>query len=64
VRIHSRADIRINGIHKRADSSLNLAGGASERSIMEQTRHRSLKRSASYIRRGSLFQDYAAARCG
>ncbi len=40
------------------------AGGASERSIMEQTRHRSLKQVRKYIRRGSLFQDNAAARSG
>lgn len=39
-------------------------GGASERSIMEQTRHRSLKQVRKYIRRGSLFQDNAAARSG
>jgi integrase len=39
-------------------------GGASERSIMEQTRHRSLKQIRKYIRRGSLFQDNAAARSG
>lgn len=40
------------------------AGGASERSIMEQTRHRSLKQVRKYIRRGSLFHDNAAARSG
>jgi site-specific recombinase XerD len=39
-------------------------GGASERSIMEQTRHRSLKQVRRYIRRGSLFKDNAAARSG
>jgi len=39
-------------------------GGASERSIMDQTRHRSLKQVRKYIRRGSLFQDNAAARTG
>lgn len=39
-------------------------GGASERSIMDQTRHRSLKQVRKYIRRGSLFQDNAAARSG
>jgi site-specific recombinase XerD len=39
-------------------------GGASERAIMEQTRHRSLKQVRKYIRRGSLFQDNAAARSG
>jgi len=39
-------------------------GGASERSIMEQTRHRSLKQVRKYIRRGNLFQDNAAARSG
>jgi hypothetical protein len=31
---------------------------------MEQTRHRSLKQVRKYIRRGSLFQDNAAARWG
>jgi len=36
--------------------------GASERSIMDQTRHRSLKQVRKYIRRGSLFRDNAAAR--
>ena len=39
-------------------------GGASERSIMDQTRHRSLQQVRKYIRRGSLFQDNAAARSG
>lgn len=39
-------------------------GGASERAIMEQTRHRSLKQVRKYIRRGSLFRDNAAARSG
>jgi integrase len=39
-------------------------GGASERSIMEQTRHRSVKQVRKYIRRGSLFRDNAAARTG
>ncbi len=39
-------------------------GGASERSIMEQTRHRSLKQVRRYIRRGSLFKENAAARSG
>ena len=37
-------------------------GGATERAIMEQTRHRSLKQVRKYIRRGSLFKDNAAAR--
>lgn len=32
-------------------------GGASERAIMDQTRHRSLKQVRRYIRRGSLFRD-------
>ena len=40
------------------------SGGASERSIMDQTRHRSLKQVRRYIRRGSLFQENAAARSG
>ena len=39
-------------------------GGASERSIMEQTRHRSLKQVRKYIRRGNLFRDNAAAQSG
>jgi integrase len=39
-------------------------GGASERAIMEQTRHRSLKQVRKYIWRGSLFRDNAAARSG
>lgn len=39
-------------------------GGASERAIMDQTRHRSLKQVRKYIRRGSLFQENAAARSG
>jgi site-specific recombinase XerD len=39
-------------------------GGASERAIMDQTRHRSLKQARKYIRRGSLFQDNAAAKSG
>lgn len=36
--------------------------GASERSIMEQTRHKSLTQVRRYIQRGSLFADNAAAR--
>jgi integrase len=40
------------------------AGGASERAIMDQTRHRSLKQVRKYIRRGSLFRDNAAAHSG
>lgn len=39
-------------------------GGATERAIMDQTRHRSLKQVRKYIRRGSLFKDNAAARSG
>jgi site-specific recombinase XerD len=39
-------------------------GGATERSIMQQTRHKSLKQVRHYIRRGSLFRDNAAARSG
>jgi site-specific recombinase XerD len=39
-------------------------GGATERAIMEQTRHRSLKQVRKYIRRGNLFKDNAAARSG
>lgn len=39
-------------------------GGASERSIMDQTRHRSLKQVRKYIHRGNLFQDNAAAYTG
>lgn len=38
--------------------------GASERAIMEQTRHRSLKQVRKYIRRGRLFRDNAAAQSG
>lgn len=40
------------------------AGGASERSIMAQTGHRSLPTVRRYIRRGGLFEDNAAARAG
>jgi integrase len=40
------------------------AGGATERAIMDQTRHRSLKQVRKYIRRASLFQDNAAAKSG
>lgn len=36
-------------------------GGATERAIMEQTRHRSLKQVRRYIRRGSLFRDNPVA---
>ena len=39
-------------------------GGATERAIMDQTRHRSLKQVRKYIRRRSLFKDNAAARSG
>jgi site-specific recombinase XerD len=38
------------------------AAGASERSIMDQTGHRSLTMVRRYIREGSLFRDNAAAR--
>jgi integrase len=36
------------------------AGGASERAIMDQTRHKSVKQVRRYIQRGSLFRDNAA----
>ena len=36
-------------------------GGATERAIMDQTRHRSLKQVRRYIRRGSLFRDNPVA---
>jgi site-specific recombinase XerD len=36
-------------------------GGATERAIMEQTRHRSLKQLRRYVRRGSLFRDNPVA---
>lgn len=39
-------------------------GGATERAIMDQTRHRSLKQVRKYIHRGSLFRDNAASRSG
>lgn len=39
-------------------------GGADERSIMNQTRHKSLKQVRAYIRDGNLFRDNAAARVG
>lgn len=39
-------------------------GGATERAIMDQTRHRSLKQVRKYIRRGSLFKNNAAAMSG
>lgn len=40
------------------------ANGASERKIMDQTRHRSLKSVRVYIRDGDLFRDNAAAKAG
>ncbi len=40
------------------------ANGASERSIMNQTGHRSLKMVRQYIREGSLFRENAAAKLG
>ena len=40
------------------------ANGASERSIMNQTGHHSLKMVRRYIREGSLFRENAAARLG
>ena len=40
------------------------ANGASERSIMNQTGHKSLKMVRRYIREGSLFRENAAARLG
>ena len=40
------------------------AAGASERSIMEQTGHRSVQMVRRYIRDGSLFRDNAAAHVG
>ncbi len=40
------------------------ANGASERAIMNQTGHRSLKMVRRYIREGSLFRENAAARLG
>ena len=40
------------------------ANGASERSIMNQTGHRSLKMVRQYIREGSLFRENAASKLG
>lgn len=40
------------------------AGGASERSIMEHTRHKSLKQVRRYIKQGSAFRDNAATFTG
>jgi integrase len=40
------------------------AGGASERAIMDQTRHRSVKQLRRYIQRGSLFRENAATYAG
>ena len=40
------------------------AAGASERSIMDQTGHRSVAMVRRYIRDGSLFRDNAAAKLG
>jgi len=40
------------------------AGGATERAIMDQTRHRSVKQVRRYIQRGSLFRDNAATYAG
>jgi site-specific recombinase XerD len=40
------------------------AGGASERAIMDQTRHKSVKQVRRYIQRGSLFRDNAAKYTG
>jgi integrase len=40
------------------------AGGASERAIMDQTRHRSVKQVRRYIQRGSLFRDNAVKYIG
>ena len=40
------------------------AGGASERAIMDQTRHRSVKQVRRYIQRGSLFRDNAVTYTG
>ena len=39
-------------------------GGASERSIMNQTGHRSLATVRRYIRDGSLFRENAVAKTG
>ena len=40
------------------------AAGASERSIMDQTGHRSVQMVRRYIRDGSLFRDNAAGQVG
>jgi integrase len=40
------------------------ANGASERSIMDQTGHRSVQMVRRYIRDGNLFRDNAAAHVG
>jgi len=40
------------------------AGGASERAIMDQTRHKSVKQLRRYIQRGSLFRGNAVAYTG
>lgn len=40
------------------------ANGATERAIMDQTRHKSVKTVRRYIRRGSLFRENAAGKSG
>jgi integrase len=52
-------------IHLRAGLVTAAANaGVSERAIMAQTGHRSLKTVRRYIRDGSLFRDNAAAKVG
>ncbi len=40
------------------------AGGATERDIMQQTRHRTIEMVRRYIREGSLFRENASAAVG
>jgi len=43
---------------------LNLPAGAAERSIMNQTGHRSVQMVRRYIRDGSLFRENSAGKLG
>jgi hypothetical protein len=51
-------------VHSVSPATAAANAGVSERSIMAQTGHRSLKTVRKYIRDGSLFRENAAAKVG
>ena len=59
------ADARDRGlVHDKAQCTSAAIAGASERSMMKQTGHRSVQMVRRYIRDGSLFRENSAGKLG